>query len=125
MQVKLTPQTCQIEGCNKPVHSRCSNCLRWICKDHNGKKPLLCSECAEIPESKFEKETVIVIPAASPYAFITTSERPWIRKLSRMKSAELLNELKDTKGRTYAYEFAVDKRCISLSARPRARYDKL
>ena len=84
---------------------------------------MLCSDCSKIPESKREKETVIVLPASSPYAFITTGERCWIRKLSKLKDAELLEEFRDGKGRVHAVKFAIDKRYITLTSKPRKRYD--
>ena len=123
--LKPAPEHCQFPGCKGKVVARCSNCLRYICERHKGDIPLLCSECSKIPESKREKETVIVIPSASPYAFIFTMERPWMRKLSSLKHAELLEEFRDNKGRVYGAKFAIDKRCISLHSRPRKRYDKL
>ena len=121
--IKKPREICEYEGCKGKVVMRCSNCLRYVCEKHSGDLPLLCEECSKIPESKRERETIIVLPASSPYAFITTGERCWIRKLSKLKDAELLEEFRDGKGRVHAVKFAIDKRHITLTSRPRKRYD--
>ena len=125
--IRVAPKTCQIEGCKRETSHRCMNCYKWICEkhSHNGFYPSLCPECAKIPQSKHETETVITINKASPYAVIYTEERPWIKKLTKHKHAEMIREYKDDRGMTYAFEFIVDKNCISLTMKPRVRYDKL
>jgi len=125
--IKPAPKTCEIEKCNREPVNRCGNCYKWICEKHthNGFFPSLCPECARIPQSKHETETVIVINKASPFATIYTEEKPWIKKLTKHKHADMIREYRDEKGRLYGMEFIVDKRCISLTMKPRERYDKL
>ncbi len=121
--LKKPREICEYEGCKGKAVMRCSNCLRYVCEKHSGDLPLLCEECSKIPESKREKETIVVLPSASPYAFITTAESCWIRKLRKHTHAELLEEHRDSKGKVHAYVFAIDKRCLTLKSKPRKRYD--